>query len=450
MGAGFSPLDAELGLAPAQRYTPRVEETVVALSVETTFGRAVELVRRLTGVVCSRTTARRRTYAAGEAALRLEEREGRQIEANPPPVERTDQVLQLSVDATKVQLVGGEWTDVKLASIAKVVQGKDKAGNPVAQAVDLSYAVRWASAVPFGQTLTLEAARRNLDGAATVVSPNDGALWIQDDVVDLVAPQAVRILDEAHAAEHLGLIGQLAHGPTGVAANDWVARQRRALLDREDGPALLLAELDRCLAAGPHPAAPRTAADPDPVATLAREVAYFRKRADQIRYVHFRHLGYPIGSGCVESGHAVVIAPRCKRAGMRWAPAHLNPLLVLRGIEANDRMQATTPAIWSELQASARLAQRTAQRQRRTLRLLARQEAGAAAHAEEQTAAAPALADPAACRDSAAAVAAPPSAPASTHRAVAPHRTPAAGPRRPAPHHPWHTPIIPPSQRKAG
>jgi hypothetical protein len=203
-----------------------------------------------------------------------------------------------------------------------------------------------------------------------VVSPNDGALWIQDDVVDLVAPQAVRILDEAHGAEHLGRIGQLVHGPTGLAAPDWVARQRAALLGAEDGPARVLAELDRCLAAGPHPAAPRTAADPDPAAALAREVAYFHKRADQIRYAAFRRLGYPIGSGCVESGHGVVIAPRCKRAGMRWAPAHLNPLLVLRGIDANDRWELTALAIWEELQTSRRRTQRTAQQQRRALRVL--------------------------------------------------------------------------------
>jgi hypothetical protein len=410
-----------------------VEETLVELSVETTFGRAVTLVRRLTGVVTSRTTARRRTYAAGEAALRLEEAERRQIEADPPPVERTDQVLQLSVDATKVQLVGGEWTDVKLASVARVVEGRDKKGNPVAKAVDLSYAVRWEPAVPFGQTLTLEAARRNLDGAATVVSPNDGALWIQDDVVDLVAPQAVRILDEAHGAEHLGLIGQLVHGPTGLPGPDWVARQRHALLEREDGPTVVLAELDRCLAARPHPAAPRTAADPDPAAALAREVAYFHKRADQIRYVHFRQLGYPIGSGCVESGHGVVIVPRCKRAGMRWAAGHLNPLLVLRGIEANERWEETAPAIWEELQTSARQAHRTAQHERRTLRLLARAAA---------TAVAPAV--PAA----EAAVPAPPPAAVAAPSPPRPSHPPRAR-QRPGPQHPWRAPFVTPRQRQA-
>ncbi len=345
--------------------------------METTFGRAVALLRRWTGVGVSTSTARRRTYAAGEAALRLEARDLHQLEAAPPPLVQTPQVLQLSVDATTVQLVGGDWTEVKLACIAQVVQTHDQVGTLQARAIDLTYAVRHEPAGQFGQTLTLEAARRNLEGAATVVSPNDGALWIQDDVVDLVAPQAVRILDEPHAAEHVGLLGQLVHGPTGPAASDWVARQRRALLEQEDGPTQVLAELDRCLAAGPHPAAPRTATDPDPAAALAREVAYFHKRATQIRYVHFRRLGYPIGSGCVESGHAVVIAPRCKRAGMRWAAEHLNPLLVLRGIAANDRWEATAPTIWGELQVSARQAQRTAQQQRRVRRRLATQGAAA-------------------------------------------------------------------------
>ncbi len=420
--AGFSPLDAELGLAPAQRYSPRVEETLVQLSAETTFGRAVRLLGRLTGVQSSVSTARRRTYAAGTAALALEEQACRQILADPPPVVPTDAIVQVSADATTVQLVGGEWTEVKLASFAQVVPGHDRAGQPVARAVDLTYAVRWAPAAQFGLTLTLEAQRRNLAGAAMVVSPNDGARWIQDEILDLVAPRAVRILDEPHAAEHLGLIGHLVHGPTGPAASDWVARQRRALLEREDGPALVLAELARCLMTGPHPAAPRTALDPDPAAALAREVAYFHTRADQIRYAFFRHAGYPIGSGCVESGHGVVIAPRCKRAGMRWASAHLNPLLVLRGIDANGRWEAMWPTIWTALQTTSHQQRQAAQARRRARRLLRPHDGHAAAPP-----------DP---------VPAPPARPPTATAAPRPHRTPR--PRRPAPDHPWRRPLLAP------
>jgi hypothetical protein len=444
VGAGFSPLDAELGLAPAQRYSPRVEETLVQLSVETTFGRAVKLVQRLTGVVSSAATARRRTYAAGAAALALEAAACHEIAADPPPLTPTPTVLQLSVDATKVQLVGGEWTDVKLASFAQVVPGRDREGKPVAKALDLSYAVRWESAAPFGQTLTLEAQRRNLDGAARVVSPNDGALWIQD-ILDLLAPQAVRILDEPHAAEHLGLIGQLLHGPTGLAASDWVARQRRTLLEQEEGPAVVLAELDRCLAIGPHPAAPRTAQDPDPAAALVREVAYFHTRADQIRYVTFRQLGYPIGSGCVESGHGVVITPRCKRAGMRWAPDHLNPLLVLRGIDANDRWEDTAPAIWDQLQRSSRQAQRTTQQQRRTLRLVA------APTTPETLPTAPDAASPVpllASLTTTASLVAPGAAIPSSAPPKRTRSTP-SGRRRPAANHPWRQTFLAPSHRQA-
>jgi hypothetical protein len=414
-----------------QRYSPRVEETLVQLAAETTFGKAVRLLTRFTGVLTSVATARRRTYAAGQAALAVEEAERAHLEADPPPVSPQPICLQLSIDATKVQLVGGLWTDVKLGCLAQVVAGHDKAGQPRAQAIALTYAARWEPAEQFGQTLTLEAQRRHLDGAATVVSPNDGALWIQD-IVDLLAPQAVRILDEPHAAEHLGTISQVVFGSAGLLATDWVARQRTALLADPDGPAQLLVELDRLLALGPHPEAPRTAEDPDPAAALAREVAYFHKRADQIRYVAFRQAGYPIGSGCVESGHNVIIAPRCKRAGMRWAPEHLNPLLVLRTIEANDRWEATWPTVWDQLQTSSSQQRQAAQQQRRTLRLLPASEPSA-----------PTIPS----GDAPVALAAP-AAPPPAHTPV-PAKGPTPRSRRPAPDHIWRRLSLSPKQQRA-
>src|SRR5262249_51491746 len=114
VGAGISPLDAELGLLSQQRYSPRVEETLVQLATETTFGKAVRLLKRLRGVVTSKSTARRRTYAAGAAALALEAAEQAHLVADPPPVQQTPDCLQVSIDATKIPLVGGQWTEAKL------------------------------------------------------------------------------------------------------------------------------------------------------------------------------------------------------------------------------------------------------------------------------------------------------------------------------------------------
>ena len=85
-------------------------------------------------------------------------------------------------------------------------------------------------------------------------------------------------------------------------------------------------------------------------------MAYFQNRADQIEYQAFRQALYPLGSGIVESGHDVVVTPRFKGAGQHWAPAHLNPLLVLRTILCSDRWAATWPLLWQRglTQAAAR------------------------------------------------------------------------------------------------
>jgi hypothetical protein len=260
-----------------------------------------------------------------------------------------------------------------------------------------------------------------VDAAGVVVSPNDGAEWIQGGL-DLVAPRAVRILDEPHGAEHLGTLGGLVHGADTAAAGAWVATQRRRLL--EEGPADVLAELARRQAAGPHPAAPVGPDGLTPAEHLAREVAYFAKREAHIDYPAFRAAGYPIGSGIVESGHKVVVGRRCKGAGHHWAPAHLNPLLVLRTTACNDRWAATWPAIWAEQRRSTLAARRRRGDARRAARL--------------------ALAPPAPAPVPAPVPAGRPAAP------PAPPRPKLVVDGHPTDDHPWRRPFLPAPRRRAG
>jgi len=196
-----------------------------------------------------------------------------------------------------------------------------------------------------------------------VASPNDGALWIQE-VVDLVAPQAVRILDEPHAAEHLAVVGALVFGADTPRARSWVDDQRDQLL--YGSPSEVLAELARCQMRGPCASARPSADGQTPAAQLAREVAYFHSRAEQLEYQAFRQALYPIGSGIVESGHNVVITPRFKKAGQHWAAQHLNPLLVLRTILCSDRWSAPWPRVWQHQLSTVATARRTAGEGRRT------------------------------------------------------------------------------------
>ena len=60
---------------------------------------------------------------------------------------------------------------------------------------------------------------------------------------------------------------------------------------------------------------------------------------------HLRQRGYPIGSGSVESSHKSVVQARLKLAGMRWAPAHVDPMLALRNLICNGRWAGTWPNI---------------------------------------------------------------------------------------------------------
>jgi len=241
------------------------------------------------------------------------------VRAAQPPA-----VLQVSLDATKVPLVGGGWTDVKLAVFADLALGPPlEDGPPTLAPQTTSYVARWEPAARFGETITLEAQRRRLEEAGVVVSPNDGAEWIQG------------IPDFPHAIEHLGAVATLVHGEGSAEAAAWVAAQRKALHDR--GPDRLLLALTACQVRGPCASALADAERRTPQERLQREVAYFTSRVGQLAYPAFRQHGYPIGSGAVESGHKVVIGARFKGAGQHWVSHHLNPLLVLRCASCNAR-----------------------------------------------------------------------------------------------------------------
>jgi hypothetical protein len=72
---------------------------------------------------------------------------------------------------------------------------------------------------------------------------------------------------------------------------------------------------------------------------------YLEKRREMINYDEFQGLGYPIGSGCVESANKLVVESRLKQAGMRWARQNINSMLGLRNIACNDRWEEAWPQL---------------------------------------------------------------------------------------------------------
>ena len=149
--------------------------------------------------------------------------------------------------------------------------------------------------------------------------------------VDFHRPQAVRILDFPHAAEHLNAIGEFLYGEHTPQSQVWLKDQSHRL--KHEGPKDLLCELEKLQSKHPHSE------------VLSSNLAYLKKRAQQMQYPLFQAQSWPIGSGAVESGNKLVVQARLKGAGMHWEEKNVNPMLALRNILCSGRWKADWPKI---------------------------------------------------------------------------------------------------------
>jgi hypothetical protein len=324
VGAGFSPLDEQWQLLPSA-YSPWLVEAVVRLGTWMPFERVPEALACFTGVAVSGETVRRLTEAAGRALVAAEDTEVAHLAAALLPAPAGPPVQQLSVDGAMVPLVGGQWGEVKLLALGTIIAAEDAGGS--ARTTDLSYFARLTDAEAFGRLATLETHRRGTETAGQVAAVMDGAVW-QQGFVDLHRPDAVRILDFPHAAEHLTAAVAATLGKETPQTRAWLDRWLHEL--KHGDPADVLEAI--CLLP--------TASATDPVAAEAARagaVDYLAARWGQIQYATFLAAGLPIGSGCVEGGHKLVMQARMKGSGMHWAAANVDPLLALRCAACTDR-----------------------------------------------------------------------------------------------------------------
>jgi hypothetical protein len=229
-----------------------------------------------------------------------------------------------------VPLVGGVWAEVRTVAIGTVGGGHTR---------EMTYFSRLGDARTFIRQATLPLHERGTERAGVVCAVLDGARWLQE-LVDHHRPDAVRILDFPHAVEHLAAAAQACWGPGTLAATTWLEEQRRTL--RTGNPAQVL----DALLALPTPT-------PEAATVRAQVHAYLASRKDQIAYAHFAALGYPLGSGAVESANKLVVEARLKGSGMHWAPKQVNPLLALRGLQCSGQWDEAWTALTGQWRGQA-------------------------------------------------------------------------------------------------
>lgn len=368
VGRVFFPLDEELHLF-AGPFTPSLVESIVRLGTWMPFVPVTEGIAYFCKVSLSEPTARRKTEEAGAAYVEVQTAEVAAIARDEGPTPDGPPLQQLSVDGAMVPLLHKQWGEVKTLVLGEIGPPVQEKGEWHVHATQLSYFSRMTDHATFSRLATVETHRRGTARAGTVCAVNDGAEWEQQ-VVDDHRPDAVRILDWGHSAEHVSAVGRAVFGQDPSAEQTWRTEQLRAL--KEDDPPPLLAELRRLretLSTEEPDGAKPAGGNAEAVRVVEAHLAYFSKRQEHLRYAAFAQAGYPIGSGAVESGNKLVVEARLKGAGMHWAPEHVDPMVALRTVACSDRWDEAWPQI------TTRLRERT--KERAAARRLARQEATA-------------------------------------------------------------------------
>jgi hypothetical protein len=382
----------------------------------------------------SEATATRLTERAGAAYEAVQDAQCVQLQQDAGPLVAGPPLQQISVDGAMVPLVHKQWVEAKTVVIGTVQPPCRKADGTIEiHTTALSYFSRVADCHAFTEKATIETVRRGTLTAGRVCGVVDGAVWEQG-FLDVQRPDAVRILDWPHSVGYLALVAQALYGVDTHETHTWLAAQRETLLHGDPQRVLnhlrgLLEELTLQAGAGPPPPA---------LAVIRDSLEYLAKRADQLRYAEFRALGYPIGSGAVESANKLVVEARLKGAGMHWAPAHVNPLLALRGLACSDRWAEGWPQLAARWRAEARAHTLELRRLRQAKRQVMADRPPSAPIPPGAVGAAPvpalAPAAPTPREPLAAAAPLPPTRPPCTRSARL---------RRPAADHPWRRPFSP-------
>lgn len=135
-------------------------------------------------------------------------------------------------------------------------------------------------------------------------------------------PRMTFILDRPHLKQHL-YSGAEAIGLTGSVRHSWVSNKLQ-LIDL-GLVNLALWQLGNYQGQG--------------IKRIANLSQYLQRFSDAVSYEKFISLGFPIGSGEVESAHRYIPQKRLKIPGATWHPDTINPMLALRIIQANDWWQ---------------------------------------------------------------------------------------------------------------
>ena len=240
-------------------------------------------------------------------------------------------LLVIGMDGGRVQTRekagenGSRWREDKVAALTSYQMGDGTPAHPPRPLVT-TYVATMGAADPFGKLVHVEAERRGLRQATTVLVMGDGGNWI-DPLSQREHLHDQRIVDYYHAAEHLHDAARAAWGRDTPAAAALAEQLETALWDGQVEQVItgLQAQATRL---GP----PQATDGPEhPRRVLANNVGYFQTHRAHMDYPTYRRKGWPIGSGVTESA-VKQFNKRVKGTEQFWNLPGVEAILCLRAL----------------------------------------------------------------------------------------------------------------------
>ena len=327
-GTGYCPKDRALDIEGTS-YSAGVRRMVSKVGAYRSFGLGQEDLYELAGIRVSAKEVERVSERVGGQVEAFHAREGEAALADKvipiQPIPR----MYVCMDGTGVPVVTSETEgrqgkgedgqaktrEAKLGCVFTQT-GVDPEHRPMRDAESTSYVGAIEPAEAFGERIYQEARRRGLTWAGEVCVLGDGAPWIWN-LAEEQFYGATQIVDLYHAREHYWNVARACFGQKKETLGQWTEDRRREL---DDGRVEKVIEAVQLLISLPG-------CDSE---VCKREIGYFERNRERMRYADFRSRGLFVGSGVLEAGCRTVIGQRLKQSGMHWTVKGANRIIALR------------------------------------------------------------------------------------------------------------------------
>jgi len=334
---GYCPKDTALDIIGTS-FSPGVRRIMGRVGAYRPFGLGHEDIKEMAGICVTTKEIERASHRLGEKVEVFYKKEADlSLSGKIIPFQSAPK-MYICMDGTGVPVVKTETVNRRGKGEdghAKTREAKlgcvftqstlDEKGYPVRDEASTSYVGAIETAEVFGCRIYAEAIFRGLDRVQKVCVIGDGAPWIWN-IAHEQFYGAIQIIDLYHAREHYWNVARETFGCDKEKIMPWTDKRRKELNQ---------GKVEQVIKAIEH-LSPSTEQGKE---VLEREIGYFEKNKNRMRYNEFRRQGLFVGSGVVEAGCRTVIGQRLKQSGMHWTVKGTNSIIALRCCFLSNRWE---------------------------------------------------------------------------------------------------------------